>query len=93
MTDKNRNAEELADRLYRELEATEELPVDRTASRWIGEAQAVADAIRGDVPEEVRREGAGDVVRLLSEVEGTGDGRADERVREARKLAETLAQT
>ncbi|ADJ15675.1 hypothetical protein [Halalkalicoccus jeotgali] len=83
---------ELADRLYRELEATEDLPIDRVANRWLGEAQAVASEIRGDVTPTVRREGATDVLELLEAIEGTDNERADERVERARRLAARLAQ-
>lgn len=76
------------ERLHAELEATEELPVDRTASRWIGEAQAVAaDAAGGGLDEAVVRERVGHVAELLSHVESTGDEAADEHVRIARELA------
>lgn len=86
------NASGLAAELHRELAATEDLPIERTANRWIGEAQAVAREVRDVSSEEVRREGARDVVRLLSEVDGTENERADERVERARELAERLAQ-
>ncbi|WP_122089120.1 hypothetical protein [Halalkalicoccus subterraneus] len=85
-------SEELAEALYRELEATEDLPIDRKANRWLGEAQAVAEAIR-DVSGDARHKGARDVVRLLSEVERTNNDRADEHVERAKGLAERLAQT
>nr|WP_303650391.1 hypothetical protein [Halalkalicoccus sp. NIPERK01] len=78
--------------MYRELEATEGLPIDPVANRWLGEAQAVAREIRGDVSPEVRREGATDVVRLLESIEETDDERADERVERALALAERFAQ-
>lgn len=89
---------ERVERLHAELEATEERPVDRTASRWIGEAQAVAgDAagLAGDADDEgaelTVRERVGHVADLLSNVEGTGDAEADERVATARSLAERIA--
>lgn len=85
-------SDELAAELHRELAATEDLPIERTANRWIGEAQAVARELREVGSEEARREGARDVVRLLSEVEGTENERADEHVERARKIAEELAQ-
>jgi len=79
---------ELLDELHDELRATEELPVDRTAGRWIGEAQAVAaDVAEGDPPESVVRERVGHVRRLLSEVDDAGDEAATERVERARELA------
>lgn len=86
------NGSELAKALYRELEATEQLPVEREANRWLGEAQAVAGAIR-EVSEDVRRDGAADVVHLLSQIEQTGSDQADEHVYRAQKLAEKLSQT
>ncbi|ELZ24972.1 hypothetical protein C475_12065 [Halosimplex carlsbadense 2-9-1] len=87
---------ERVERLHAELEATEERPVDRTASRWIGEAQAVAgDAAKlasgGGGDEETVRERVGHVTELLGNVDGTGDDAADERVATARSLAEAIA--
>lgn len=79
-----------AERLYRELAATAELPVERHASRVLGEAEAVADDLR-DCDPAVRRERAAVVVDLLEEVEATGNEAADERVEIARELAEALA--
>jgi hypothetical protein len=91
----NENADDpvaLADELYAELEATEELPIDHRANRWLGEAQAVASEIRGGVAAAVRREGAEQVVKLLESVEETGNEEADRRVERARRLARRLAQ-
>jgi len=89
---------ERVERLHAELEATEERPVDRTASRWIGEAQAVAgDAAElasdadDDSTEATVRERVGHVADLLANVDGTGDGEADDRVATARSLAERVA--
>jgi len=89
---------ERVERLHAELEATEERPVDRTASRWIGEAQAIAgDAADlasegGDEGGEATvRERVGHVADLLGNVDGTGDEAADERVTAARALAEDIA--
>jgi hypothetical protein len=89
---------ERVERLHAELEATEERPVDRTASRWIGEAQAVAGDAAGlasdaDDPgvEATVRERVGHVADLLSNVDGTGDAGANERVATARSLAERIA--
>jgi hypothetical protein len=93
--DSNANADDpaaLVDELYAELEATEELPIDHRTNRWLGEAQAVASEIRGDVAAEVRREGARQVVDLLESVEATGSDEADRRVERARTFARRLAQ-
>ncbi|WP_135363033.1 hypothetical protein [Halosimplex halophilum] len=94
--------QERVERLHAELEATEERPVDRTASRWIGEAQAVAgdaaglaaDAAGSAADESAAstvRERVGHVADLLDNVDGTGDPAADERVATARSLAEDIA--
>ncbi len=73
--------------LYEQLRATEELPVERTANRWIGEAEAVAgDLADSDLPSEVVRERVGHVEHLLSQVDGTGSEAADEHVREAKDI-------
>ncbi|QLD87621.1 hypothetical protein HWV07_00650 [Natronomonas salina] len=79
-----------AEQLYDELAATAELPVERQASRVLGEAEAVADDLR-DCEPAVRRERASVVVDLLEEIDGTGHTEADDRVARARKLAEDLA--
>jgi hypothetical protein len=76
--------------LYEHLAATAELPVERGASRVLGEAEAVADDMRGLEPSVVEAR-ADVVVDLLAEVDGTGDGRADEHVARARELAARLA--
>jgi hypothetical protein len=79
---------ELVEELYTELEATEELPVEREASRWIGEAQGVVSGVMGgDLDDTVVRERVGHVVDLLSNVETTGHDAADEHVDTARELA------
>lgn len=89
---------ERVDQLHVELEATEERPVDRAASRWIGEAQAVAGdaaALAAGADDEGTRatvhERVGHVSDLLGNVDGTGDEAADERVAAALALAEAIA--
>ncbi|MEF8784262.1 MAG: hypothetical protein V5A39_15110 [Haloarculaceae archaeon] len=70
------------------LQATEELPVERTAARWIGEAQAVAtDLTRGEPAADTVRRRVGQVVELLDNVEDTGHPEADERVDDAKAAA------
>lgn len=78
------------DALYEHLAATAGLPVERRAGRVLGEAEAVADDMRGCAPS-VRRERAAVVVELLEEVDATGNEEADEHVEAARALAEELA--
>ena len=82
----------LAADLHEQLEATEELPIDHRANRWLGEAQAVAAEIRGDVPTEVRRNGARQVIDLLESMDETGNEKADRRVERALALAHRLAE-
>ncbi len=86
----NEHPAALADELHAELEATEELPIDHRANRWLGEAQAVtAGIVEADA--ETRREGAEQVVELLESVDETGHEEADRRVERALSLAERLA--
>ncbi|MFC4357220.1 hypothetical protein ACFO0N_04560 [Halobium salinum] len=88
----------LADRtadLHAHLEATEEQPIDATANRWIGEAEAVAGDVAAlaageDVDESVVAERVGHVRELLSNVDETGDSGADEHVAAARAEAEGI---
>lgn len=78
-------------RLHDHLAATAERPVERDASRWLGEAEAVAaDVADGDVPQSVVEKRVGQVRELLSHVEETGDDEADEHVREAKRLAAAI---
>jgi len=82
---------ELVADLHAALEATAELPVEASASRWLGEAEAVAgDAVGTDVPEKAVAKRVEQVRMLLSNVEGTGSEAADERVAAARELAEEI---
>lgn len=93
MTDGEQTPTEQAKRLHQYLEATEQLPIERTANRWIGEAQAVAgDVASGDVTADVLRDRAGHVVHLLENVEDTGHSEADEHVRAALEIARNLVE-
>jgi len=80
----------LAD-LVAELEATAELPVERSAARWIGEAEAVAaDIARGDPDTETVERRVGHVRELLGHVETSGHPEADEHVETADAIAGEL---
>ncbi|WP_276258827.1 hypothetical protein [Haloglomus litoreum] len=83
---------EALESLHEHLAATAERPVERTASRWLGEAEAVAADARHIEDPAVARERLGEVVDLLSNVEGTGDETADEHVRAAKQLAAELTE-
>lgn len=79
-----------AEELHQALAETAELPVERHASRVLGEAEAVAGDLR-DCEPTVQRERAAVVLELLSEVEETGHPEADRKVETARGLAERLS--
>ena len=77
--------------LHDHLMATAERPVERTASRWLGEAEAVArDVAQSDLDPAVRRERLAKVEHLLANVEDTGDGAADDHVDAARDIVGEL---
>jgi hypothetical protein len=79
-------------RLHDHLAATAELPLDRTATRWVAEAEAVAeDCLAIDDPT-VARERVGHVRSLLANVESTGHPTADEHVEAARALAADIVE-
>ncbi|SFR99498.1 hypothetical protein SAMN05216559_2218 [Halomicrobium zhouii] len=72
--------------LHDHLAATGELPVERSASRWLGEAEALAADLReSDLPADVVADRLATIEKLLGEVEETGDERADEHVAAARE--------
>ena len=74
------------------LEATETLPLDPSANRWIAEAHAVAaDAADPGASVEVVRRRMGEVVSLLENVDDAGHPDADDRVAAACELARGLA--
>lgn len=80
--------------LHDRLAATATRPVREDASRWLGEAEAVAgDLAVGSLPDdEVVRTRLGHVEHLLSNVDGTEDEAADEHVASARAaLTDALA--
>lgn len=74
------------------LAATEELPLDRDATRWIAEAEAVAGDLREVDDEAVVRRRMGHVRELLSNVDGTGHPEADDHVAAAKELADEVAE-
>jgi hypothetical protein len=76
--------------LYEHLAATAELPIERRASRLLGEAEAVADDLR-DCSPDVQTQRAAVVLELLEEIEETGNPEADEHLECARTLAADLA--
>ena len=77
--------------LHEHLAETGERPVERTASRWLGEAEAVtADIAEGDLSEDVLTERLSTVDHILSNVDGTGDTDADDHVEAAREIVDDL---
>lgn len=83
---------ELKAALFRRLEATEQLPLDPTTNRWLGEAQAVAaDIATQDVSEAVAIDRAATVVELLESVGDVEDSEASDHVAASLGLARELA--
>ncbi|WP_435067190.1 hypothetical protein [Haloplanus sp. C73] len=81
---------ELRDR----LDATEELPVEPSASVRLGEAAAIAaDTADADLPRSVVVERVRTVTTLLEDVETTGNDRADEHVAAAKRAAARIVDT
>ena len=73
------------------LAATGERPVERGASRWLGEAEAIAsDVAYSDLDPAVRRERLQKISSLLENVETTGDQQADDHVESAREIIAEL---
>jgi hypothetical protein len=80
--------------IHEHLAATEELPLETAANRWIGEAQAVVEDVHyNDATAEVVRDRTRKVVDLLEHVDGTGDPEADEHVATALEHARDLIAT
>lgn len=79
--------------IHEHLIATAELPIDREANRWIGEAEAVvADLVGADVDRSVLERRLGHVADLLGHVEETGNDDATAHVQAATQLTDqTLA--
>ncbi|TYT62818.1 hypothetical protein [Natrialba swarupiae] len=91
MTEDATPLEHQVNTVHEHLSATAELPVERDASRWLGEAEAVAsDAAAGDLEAETIRKRIGQVDRLLSEVDGTGHEEADDHVEAARRICREI---
>jgi hypothetical protein len=83
--------EELLASLHDHLEATEELPLDESANRLLGEAQAVAaDVADGSASEDVAKERVAKVADLLAEVDGTGHEDGDQHVAAASRAADRI---
>jgi len=77
--------------LHDHLAATAELPVEPSAARWLGEAEAVAaDVADGEAPRTAVRTRVAQVRELLAHVEETGHAEAAEHVAAARELAAAI---
>ena len=83
---------ELTAALYRHLAATEQLPLDASTNRWLGEAQAVAaDIATSDVTAAVAIDRAATVVKLLESTGDIDNPAASEHVATSLALARELA--
>lgn len=77
--------------LHEQLAATAARPIERTANRWIGEAEAVAaDLVEAPNDPELVRKRTAHIASLLEEVDDTEDPTANEHVTAAAQLAERL---
>ncbi|EMA11495.1 hypothetical protein SAMN05443574_103197 [Haloarcula vallismortis] len=77
--------------LHEHLVETGNRPVERTASRWLGEAEAVAaDIATGKLSEDVLAERLAIVDHILSNVDGTDDAVADDHAEAAREIVDDL---
>jgi hypothetical protein len=77
--------------LHEHLAATGELPVERTASHYLGEAEAVvADALAPNADDDVVQQRVSQARELLEAFEETGDETADEHVAAARGLCDAI---
>jgi hypothetical protein len=84
---------ELAAALHGHLAATEELPIDPTANRWLGEAQAAAaDVADGTAPDAVVTKRARQVVRLLDSAGALDNADAARHVDTALAVARELVE-
>ncbi|MFC7027428.1 hypothetical protein ACFQJ5_07225 [Halomicroarcula sp. GCM10025324] len=82
------------DRLAAHLRATGERPVERSAARWLGEAEAIAtDLAESDLESDARAKRLDQLDHLLSNVETTGDEDADDHLESARDLLTSLRET
>lgn len=77
--------------LHDHLAATAELPLDREATRWVAEAEAVAEDCLDVTDPSVRRRRVGHVRDLLGNVDSTGHPEGDDHVEAARALAGELS--
>ena len=83
--------DERVQRLARRLEATAELPIDREANRWLGEADAIAgDLASSDLDDGTVRERVETVARLLSEIDATGHEDGDAHLEAAERLCAAI---
>jgi hypothetical protein len=83
--------DELLASLHDHLAATEELPLEESANRLLGEAEAIAgDTAQGTLTEDVARERVENVAELLAEIDGTGHEEGDQHVAAARRAADRI---
>ncbi len=91
MTDPRDDVAELVASLEAHLAATEELPLEEDANRWLGEAHAVAtDVHENTLDDETLLERVETVLELLAEIDGTGHDEADEHVAAASRAGERI---
>ncbi|SIR87712.1 hypothetical protein [Natronorubrum thiooxidans] len=83
-----------ARQLHHQLEATAELPIDREANRWLGEAEAIAaDAATSDLEDATVRERVATVQDLLAEIDDTGHDEADDHLEAAKRICRAILES
>lgn len=88
----DRSDSALVAELHEQLAATGERPVERSAARFLGEAEAVAADLDGaDLPPPIVRERVDVIGDLLSHIDETGDPVADEHLERARECVGAIS--
>ncbi|ELY49927.1 hypothetical protein [Natronorubrum bangense] len=89
-----RSLTERTRRLHRQLEATAELPIDREANRWLGEAEAIAsDVATSDLEAATVHERVEKINHLLAAVDETGHDEADDHLEAATQVAAAILES
>ena len=92
--DRERLLADRTQRLHQHLEATAELPIDREANRWLGEAEAIAsDVATSDLEAATVHERVEKINHLLAAVDETGHDEADDHLEAATQVAAAILES
>ena len=85
------NIDDLIMKLRSHLEATEELAIRTKASRWLGEAHAVAaDLAEAQLSPQTIEKRVNQIEHLLRQIEETENEEADEHIRASLEIAKKI---